>query len=177
MPRWLPISLVLVAVLPTCKAGQAGQAKGKLVLEAWDACFLEGNRAGFVRTTTHEMTQGDQKLLRTTVELQLTVKRFNQVIQLRAQTGNDETPEGTVVGTLMRQGVGQNKELTITGTVKGKQLELLLDGKMGVLKPAPWDDRAVGLYRQQSLLADRKVKPGDKFAFLSFEPSVNLLVR
>src|SRR5207247_6889761 len=70
-----------------------------------------------------------------------------------------------------------NKDLTITGLVKGKQLEFLLDGKTGVLKPAPWDDRAVGLYRQQSLLADRKVKPGDKFNFLSFEPSVNLLVR
>src|SRR5262249_50069893 len=161
--------VILLAALPTC---QAGQAKGKLVLETWDACYLEGNRAGFVRTATYEMTQGSQKFLRTTVELQITVKRFNQVIQLRAQAGNDETPEGRVIGTLTRQGVGQNKELTIMGTVKGKQLEFLLDGKPGVLKPAPWDDRAVGLYRQQSMLADRKVKPGDKFSILSFEPSV-----
>src|SRR5215510_10536553 len=121
MPRWLPIGVVLLAALPTC---QAGQVKGKLVLETWDACYLEGNRAGFVRTATYEMTQGSQKFLRTTVELQLTVKRFNQVIQLRVQSGNDETPEGAVIGTMLRQVLGQNKELTITGSVKGKQLEL-----------------------------------------------------
>ena len=174
MPRWMPIGVVVLATALPCRAAQPPE---KPILETWDASYLEGSRAGFVRTATYELDQGGKKFLRTIVEMQLSVKKFKQVIQLRGQVGNDEAPDGTVLSTFMRQGIGQKKDLTIVGIVKGKQLELLIDGKSGVLQPAPWDDRAVGLYRQQSLLADRKVKPGDKFNFLSFEPTVNLLVR
>jgi hypothetical protein len=174
MPRWTAgLALVFVTCLPCA----AGEPRGKLVGEAWDAAYLDGNRAGYVHTSTYEIDQGGQKVLRTTVDLTLTVKKFKDVIKLRGVTGNDELPDGTILGTFMRQQVGQNKELTIVGVVKGKQLELMLDGKAGVMKPAPWDDRAVSLFRQQTLLADRKVRPGDKFSYLSFEPSVNLLVR
>ncbi len=174
MLRWIAgLALVFVSCLPCA----AGEPKGKLIAEAWDAAYLDGNRAGYVRTATYEMDQNGQKVLRTTLDLNLTVKKFKDLIKLRGVTGNDELPDGTILGTFMRQQIGQNKELTIIGVVKGKQLDLLLDGKAGVMKPAPWDDRAVSLLRQQTLLADRKVRPGDKFNYLSFEPSVNIVVR
>src|SRR5262245_37925241 len=104
MPRWIAAGVVvLLTVLPA----QAGDSKGKLIWEAWDAAYLEGGRAGFVHTTTHEIDQGGQKFLRTTIDLQLKVKRFKQVIDLRGQVGTDELRDGTVLGTFTRQMVGQ----------------------------------------------------------------------
>jgi hypothetical protein len=173
MARWIAVSVVFASA----GLAQAGQPQGKLVLDLWDAAYLEGGRAGYVHTTVHELDRDGQKLLRTTVDLHLTVKRFKDTIQLRGTAGTEETAAGKVVGTVMKQQVGQNKQLTITGVVSGKMIDLYLDGKAGVLKPAPWDDRAIGLYRQQNLFRDRQAKPGDKFNYLSFEPSVNLVVR
>jgi hypothetical protein len=174
MARWI------AAVFGVCLAlgpVHAGDPKGKLVLDHWDAIYLEGAKSGHVNTTVVELDRNGQKIFRTTVDFQLKVKRFDQVLQLQAQTGTDETPKGKVVGTFMRQVLGANKEQIIVGLVKGNQLELLQDGKPNVLKPAPWDDRVLGLYRQDSFLADKKVQPGDTFSFQSFEPQVNVVVR
>lgn len=147
-----------------------------VVLDLWDAAYLQGGKVGFVRTTTSLVERNGQKLLRTTQELHLTVKRFSDTIQLRAWTGTEETEEGKIVGVFMRQQLGQNKQLNIVGSVVGNELRLTLDGKHA-LKPAPWDDRVIGLYRQQRLFKDKKVKPGDRFSYLSFEPTVNLVVQ
>jgi transglutaminase-like putative cysteine protease len=152
-----------------------GQPPGKLVLDSYEAAYLQGARAGFVRTTVHEHEVDGVKLLRTVVEMSLSVKRFNDTIQIRAHTGTDETGAGKVVGVFMRQQLGQNKVLTVTGRVEGRELKLTLDGKHP-MQPAPWDDRALGLHAQHALFQARKVKQGDRFEYVSFEPSVNLVV-
>ena len=90
-------------------------------------------------------------------------------------SGTLETPEGKVVGIFMKQLLGQKKVLELTGAVVDNQLRLVLD-QTKVLKSGPWDDRVVGLYRQQRMFKDRKVKPGDEFSYLSFEPSINAVV-
>jgi len=171
-----PIVAVVVCLLGLAPV-RAGDPPGKLVLDHWDAVYLEGGKSGYVHTTVVELERQGQKILRTTVDLQLTVKRNGQVLPLQAQTGTEETPEGKVVGTFMRQVLGPTKELNIVGLVKGKQLELVRDGKANVMEPALWDERVLGLFRQESLLADKKVRPGDTFSFLTFEPHVNLMVR
>src|SRR5260370_34002522 len=165
--------LALLLLAGTARAGS--QPKGKLVLDQWDVAYLQGGKSGFVHTTVHEYDVGGQKILRTKVEMNLTVKRFQDTVQLHATTGTDETPEGKVTGVFMVQRLGQGKVVTLTGKVMGKELELTLDGTQP-LKPAPWDDSVVGLYRQQRLFQERRVKPGDRFSYRSFEPTVNLVV-
>src|SRR5205823_1732501 len=71
---------------------------------------------------------------------------------------------------------GKGKELTITGLVEDNMLHLTLDGKTP-LKPAPWNDEVVGLFRQQVIFQERNVKPGDSFTLQTFEPTVNLVLR
>src|SRR5205823_21845 len=61
----------------------AAEPQGKLVHETWDAAYLEGVKAGFVHTTVHEIDRGGAKVLRTSTELQLTVQRFKDRIQMR----------------------------------------------------------------------------------------------
>jgi hypothetical protein len=177
---WLGLLLLAVPALALGAWVQSARAeappKGKLVLDQWDVAYLKDAKVGFVHTTVHEHNVRGQKILRTVMELNLTVKRFGETVQLRAETGNDETPDGRVTGVFLRQHLGAGKTLTITGRVVGKELRLTLDGKHE-LKPAPWEDRVVGLLRQQRLCQERRVKPGDRFSYKSFEPSVNLVVR
>jgi hypothetical protein len=173
MRRLTAASLALLALAGTARAG--GPPKGKLVLDQWEVAYLQGGKSGFVHTTVHEHDLGGRKILRTAVAMTLTVKRFQDTVQLRATTGTDETPDGKVTGVFMVQQLGQGKSLTVSGKVVGKELQLTLDGKQP-LKPAPWDDSVVGLYRQQRLFQERRVKPGDRFSYKSFEPTVNLVV-
>src|SRR5262249_8403225 len=104
-----------------------------------------------------------------------TVKRYNALARLRMETGTDETAEGTVVGVFMRQYLDQGKQLVLTGKVEGGHLLLTVNGGRQD-KKLRWNPDVVGLYRQQRLFAERKAKPGDRFTYLSFEPTVNTVV-
>jgi transglutaminase-like putative cysteine protease len=153
----------------------AGEPKGKVVLEVWQTAQLPSGRAGFVHITARKIERDGKHLFRTTLELNLNVKRFDQVIQLRMETGTEETADGKVERVFMTQYPAPGKTLNIVGTVRGNQLDLVLNGK-DKLKSAPWDENVLGQYRQQSLFRERKVKPGDSFTYHSFEPTINLVV-
>lgn len=154
---------------------RAGAQQNRVVADVWEAAFLNGNRAGYVRTTTLELGKDGRKFLQTTQQLNLTVRRFDSAIQLRMDTGTIEDERGKVVSVFTRHYLAQKKQLEITGTVEGKTLRLVRDGSQP-LKPAPWDDRVLGMQAQENLLKDRTVKRGDRFSYRSFEPSINLVV-
>ena len=169
----LPIAVfVLLSGASFIPAGEP--ARGKLVLDLWDAAYLRNGKAGYVHTFTEEIRQNGETLLRTTVELRLTVKRNEDVIQLKMDTGTIESLDGKVAGVFMKQYLGKNKVLELTGTVIAGKLRSTLDGKG--LPAQPWDPRVVGLFRQQMIFKEKQVKPGDQFEFLSYEPSVNAVV-
>src|SRR5262249_53838449 len=171
-----PFGITLTAFLLLVGQIQAGGSQGKIVQDWWDVAYLQGGRAGYVHTVVRESEKNGVKLYAAVVALNLTVKRNKDIINLRMDTGNTETADGKVVGVFMRQYLGQNKQLEITGVVAGKQLRLTLDHTKP-LEPAPWDDKVVGLVGQQRLLAEHKVKPGDAFSYKSFEPTVNLVIK
>ncbi|MBM4070029.1 MAG: transglutaminase domain-containing protein [Planctomycetes bacterium] len=176
----LPAILIAMACLAPAQSTNAQPnnaqiSEKKVVQDIWDVAYLEGAKAGYVHTYVTESLHGGKKFYQTVMVLFLTVKRNDQVIQLRMETGMLENPQGKVFGTYMRHYLGPEKKLEIVGKVVGKELQLTLDGDKA-LKPAPWDDRVVGMYRQQRLFAERKVKTGDTFDYLSFEPTVNLVI-
>jgi hypothetical protein len=169
------VSLVTV-LLFVAPAWAGEEPHGKIVLNLWDAAFLPGGQAGYVHTSVQEIERDGKKIYRTTTELRLKVRRFDKVIPLRMDTGTDETPQGKVVGVFLNQYPGTETKMSITGSVQGKQLRLVLNGT----KPqgtVPWDDRVIGMYRQLRLLRDRRAKPGDAFNFLSYEAAVHKIIR
>jgi transglutaminase-like putative cysteine protease len=169
-------SIVIGLVL--CGGPALGQerAPGKVILDLWDAAFVKNGRVGYTHITVRQVERDGKKLLRTTAALRLTVNRNGTQVRLGMDTRTDETPEGKVVGVFMRQYLGRDKQLTITGTVDGRQLRLVQDGTHP-LKPAPWDERVTGLYGELKLFRQRKVRPGDAFHYWHFEPTINLVVR
>lgn len=167
----------VVGLLVWVGSAAAAEPQGKLVHETWDAAYLEGGKAGFVHTTVHEMDRAGAKVLRTTTELQLTVQRFKDRIQMRMITGNEETPAGKVTGVFMTQFLGKNQQLVLNGAVAADGDQLLVKVDNGRLeRKVRWNDQVVGMYRQERLYKERKVKPGDKFDYLSYEPTVNTVI-
>ena len=148
------------------------QASGKIVAEWWEAAFLQGVRAGYVRTIVEKFDADGLEHYRSTITFRLSVKRSGDIIELGMDSGTVELPDGKVFGTFMRQQLGKTKTVEIVGTVDGRQLTLTRD-KTTPLDPTPWDPEVVGVYKQKTLFRDRAVKPGDTFRFKTFEPTIN----
>lgn len=166
----------LSSLVALCLCSSPVLAQGKILLDTWDAAYLADGKAGHVHTIAKEIDKGEQKLIHTTVELRLTVKRFNDTVQMAMDTGTIEETNGKVVGVFMKQFLGKQQQMQIDGVVSGKQIQLTLNGNTP-LKPAPWNPDVLGLYRQQTVFRDREIKPGDTFAYKSFEPSINLVLK
>ncbi len=153
----------------------AAEPQGKVVHETWDAAFLEGGRVGYSHTTVQELEREGKKVLRTVVDLNLALKRYNATAKLRMQTGTDETPDGKVLAVVMRQFLTQDQQLVLTGVVEGDQLHVRTeDGRLD--KKVPWDDRVIGLYRMERIFQEHKARPGDRFTYLSYEPTITSVV-
>src|SRR6266536_1157289 len=75
---------VFAAALPA-----AEPKKTDIVQETWEAAYLGKSRAGYVHTITRLVTRDDKKYYRTTSELNLTVKRFQETANLRMETGSE----------------------------------------------------------------------------------------
>jgi transglutaminase-like putative cysteine protease len=186
--RWSVLVVLVAGPLTTAQPPQAASARSpasvdrakvsspSLLVDVWNAAYLEGNKAGFVHTTVREIDHNGGKLLRTTTDLELNVKRFQDSIRLRMETGTDETSEGRVKGVFMRQYLGKEQTLVLTGAVEGDELQVKVDGGARQTKTIPWNDRVIGMYRQERLFQEYKIRPGDHFSYLSFEPTINTVV-
>lgn len=173
---------LMLAFLPGF-VGAAEPAPNDVVLDTWDIAYLGKTRAGFVHTQTRTVTRDGEKYYKTTSELNLTVKRFQDAATLRMETGSEEGEDGKVSAVSMRQFLGRDQETVMAGTVEEDELHILVHDLRGgekvqrLDKKNPWDERVVGLYRQQAMYRQRKVKPGDRFDYLSYEPTLTLVIK
>jgi hypothetical protein len=168
--------LCCLALLFCAAPTQAAEPAGKRVLDLWDAALLDGNRAGYVHTSVLEIEKDGRKILHTTLVLDMTLKRFNDTIRMHVESGTEETADGKVTGVFMRQTLGKQQTLVLTGTVEGKELHLKIAGNMSLDKKIPWNEQVVGLYREMQIFKEKQVKPGDAFTYLHFEPMINGVV-
>jgi hypothetical protein len=173
MRRWLTSLLTLtLCATPVF----AGGSSGKVLLDTWDVAYLGDGKAGYVHTIAKEIDVDGKKYIHTTVELRLTVKRFNDTVQMSMDTGSIENSEGKVLGVFLKHFIGKRQQLQIDGRVVGKEIRLKLNGTKE-LDPAPWNSEVLGLFKQQHLLKERKPKADDRFTYLSFEPSINKVIK
>ena len=170
-PRLTSLLALFVCASPVLAGGN-----GKVLLDAWDVAYLGDGKAGYVHTIAREVDVDGKKGIHTTVELRLTVKRFSDTIEMSADTGTIETADGKVAGVFMKQFLGKKQQLQIDGTVMGNQVHLTLNGNTP-LKPAPWNNEVLGLFKQENLFKEHDLKPGQTFSFLSFEPIINKVLK
>jgi hypothetical protein len=168
MRKYAPLVLGLLYL--AVPRAVAEQPQGKLVEDAWEVAQLGGYRIGYFHTTTREFDTGGGKVLRTATQMNFTLKRSGAVQALKVETGTDETAEGKVVGTSFKM-----DRTTHVGTVEDQGLHLKVNGGE-IDKYVAWDDEVFGLYKQERLFKDKKVKAGDKFEFKSYEPIITYVV-
>ena len=145
----------------------------KPVQETWDAVYVEGGKTGYFHTTVRDIERDGTKLLDCTQAMQLGVKREGNVVTVRVETGDEETADGKVVGESLTQFAGKDK-LTQTGRVEDGQL-ILRTSPGDEVRKLPWDDSVIGLAAQERIFADKEVKPGDQFTYLSYEPTLQVV--
>lgn len=166
---------VLALLILGAATARSAEPRGKLVKEQWDAAYLGDAKVGYFHTTLHEVERAGRKVLRTTLELNLTVKRFQALVNLRMESGTEENADGKVTGVFMRQFFDQGKQLVLEGTVAGDQLHVQVDGGR-IERKLRWNDEVLGLQRQERFYQERKAKPGDRFTYQSFEPTLNTVI-
>jgi transglutaminase-like putative cysteine protease len=143
--------------------------------EIWEAAQVDGVKVGYYHTTIQSLDGDGGKRIRVTVEMDLTFKRNNATVQLHTEHGDEETPDGAVVGVFMRQNQGNGKPLVLSGAMEDGRMHVAIDGGR-VDRRLRWSDQVVGVSRLRGLFAEKKPKPGDRFPVLTYQPTVNALV-
>ena len=167
MKRYFMCCGVALLLTTPLYAEQQTATAPKIVLDVWDAVYLDGAKTGYQRTTVEERQRDGQKIFHTTRDMRLTLKRYDSVITQRLAQSTDETADGKVLGLSMTIYLDKDRKIEQSGRVE--------DGKLIVRTPTdpdgkavPWKDGIVGYYAQERLFQDRKVKEGDRFRFLDY---------
>lgn len=168
MKRYFICCGVALLLTTPLHAQQQAAAAPKIVLDVWDAVYLDGAKMGYQRTTVEERRRDGQKIFHTTRFMHLTLKRYDSVVTQRMALSTDETSEGKVVGLSMTHYLDKDRKIVQSGRVE--------DGKLIVRTPSDpdgkavqWTDGIVGYYAQEHLFQERKVKEGDRFRFLDYQ--------
>lgn len=173
MRTWLGWCFSVILLTAPARADDTPQ--GKLLRDTWDAAYLASGKVGYYHTTVREIERDGEKRLRTTLELRLTLRRFDATVQLRAEQGTEETADGTVTAVFSRMFLDKGQELVMNGEVTGNKVRIRMNGGRQE-RIEDWDNRVVGMDRQERLFRERQVKPGDQLAYRSFEPAIQSVV-
>jgi len=178
-----PTQLPQVAgLLPVPQPGPAVPAEkdakgGKPLFDYWFAVGVEGQRVGYVNWAAKEMEQKDKTFSVGVRYLNMTVARFGQAVTQWGEESTVESATGEVLITSMRQGLGKDQALALTGTVDGKSLKIKGDGAAAGASDTPWPAGVVGLVREPGLFKELKLKVGESFDYPSYIPTVNRVVK
>jgi transglutaminase-like putative cysteine protease len=162
---------------PAPKPAAKPDPLGGVLYEAWDACYLRGQRVGYYHTVVREHVKDGRTYRHGTRAQKLTVGRFGEKVEQWSEDSSVETLDGAVAVTVSRQEIGKGQRLTLTGTVKGRTLEVSVGGAVTDRKTIPWPDGVAGVAREAGILQARKPKPGESFDYLAYLGSFTAVVR
>ncbi len=156
----------------------------KPLFDYWFAVGVDGQRVGYVNWAAKEMEKNGKSFAVGVRYLRLTVSRFGNSVTQWGEESTVETPAGEVIITSMRQGLGKDLALALTGTVeqeqppkKGKKLSVRGEGGAAGASDTPWMDGVVGLVREPKLYKELKLKPGESYEYPSYIPTVNRVLK
>jgi hypothetical protein len=141
--------------------------------ESRETVLLDGTRIGSLQTTLTPL--GDTGRYRVVSVLELNFRCYDKAVRVRREYGDEETSDGRVYSLFMKQLQDGGRQMTLTGTVEGDRLHVVVDGGR-IERRLRWGDTVLGLAAQERLLAERRPKSGERFSFPRFEPTFNTVV-
>jgi len=173
----LPNAPPVAPAAPAVPKVKPPEEEGKVVHEAWYAMFLKGMKAGHYHVKVREYERDGATFRYATKTQKLTVARFGQPAEIWGEDSTLETPDGKVLVTRMRQGLGKNQMLSLAGEVVGDKLKVKIEGISRGEESIPFPAGVLGIAKEATLFADRKPKPGDTFDYRWWEGRVNRVVQ
>jgi transglutaminase-like putative cysteine protease len=153
-------------------------AAPKPLEEVWEAAYVRNDagtdvKIGHVHMTSALVEKDGTKLIRTTKELRLVVGRADAKAEMKADVSSDEDADGKVHAISAKIWLGKDKVQTIDCEVlEGNKVRVTAGVGDGQTHVFNWDPNNVGLAREQTLLREKKVKPGDTFTYRYYEVQV-----
>ena len=91
----LPLAICSLALL-AATAGRADDAASPKIEkeESWQVILMSGQRIGYGRSLTEPFEKDGERLVRSVVEMHLTIKRFGQTLRIATVLHTEETPDG-----------------------------------------------------------------------------------
>jgi transglutaminase-like putative cysteine protease len=180
MRRLLLVALLVGLSVPAAFA-QTSKAKAPLLKpldEVWEAAYVRNDggtdvKIGHVHMTSVPVDKDGKKLIRTTKELRFVVGRGDSTADLKADVSTDEDVDGKVHAIRGKIWLGKDRVQTIDAEVlNGNKVRVSAGVGAGQVKEYRWDPTNVGLAREQTLLREKQVKPGDEFTYRYYEVQV-----
>lgn len=167
-----------IASNPSVSTQPAAPKEPKPTFEYWFVASVEGERIGYMHWTATEGEKDGKKFLTGMKSQKFTVDRFGQVVSQFGEESTVETLDGEVLVTSMRQGLGKDQALALSGVVEGKVLKVTGEGgAKGAVNEVPWPGGVTGIAREPALMRETKLKPGESFEYLTYVPTVNRVVK
>lgn len=143
---------------------------GKILVDTYDASYCRGCKVGYVHTLVREYERNGKKVLYGSKTLTLQVARFGQPVEQWVEESTIETPDGKVLRTTCRQGVGKNQMLELSGEVTDKGLVVTISGSAAnpAKETIPWPEGVVGVAKEAMLLKDMKPKAGTAVEYQTY---------
>ena len=133
--------------------------------EVWQAYYMQGKKVGHGYTKTEEINQGSQRLIRTSAEAMLEVRRFGQPASMRTEFTTLEKPTGELIRFETKVQMGR-VPMSAKGRVRGEKLdiELSTQGK-SQSQSLPWSLEIGGFFAVEQSLHHEPIKPGQQRNF------------
>jgi hypothetical protein len=165
-------------VTPTAAQAQPPAPNPDGGFDYWFAAAVEGERIGYLQWSAKTVEMNGKKLRHGTKHQQFTVDRFGQVVVQFGEESTVETPDGEVLLTTARQGLGKDQMLVLTGVVDGKTLKVKGEGVAATAADSvPWPAGVVGVAGEAKLFAGKKLAEGATFEYLTFFAQGNRVLK
>jgi Transglutaminase-like superfamily len=143
--------------------------------ESWDAIYLGGSKIGFIHTFVEKLQDRGKDFLRVRIDMELNLKRGNDVALTKLSYGTIETLDGQVLklDTLTTAGNG-GRDLRAHGNViRGKMLLTLEGAGERQQLQIPWGPEVRGPYAAEQSMARKPLKENEQRSLKMFMPELN----
>lgn len=155
----------------------ADQPDADTAFDYWFVASVDGQRLGYVQWGAKRTKKKDRELLVGVKYQNFTLARFGQVVSQWGEESTVETPEGAVLITGVRQGIGKDQALVLSGIVEGTTLKVTGGGAAKGASDKPFPEGVVGVAREPALFKHAALKVGESYSYPAYVGVINVVVK
>ncbi len=148
-----------------------------MVFDHWFVAAVDGQRIGYIQWGAKKAKKNERELLVGVKYQNFTVSRFGQIVSQWGEESTVENTTGEILITGMRQGLGKDQALVLSGVVEGRTLKVTGDGAAKGASDTPWPEGVVGCAREPALFKEKRLKAGESFDYPAYIGVLNRVVK